>query len=206
MGTLYGSSWQASISRFDTAIGHSLHISGTHIPTSPSKITREEEIRTLFEGNYFSNIQVGGFTLKQLAVPVGINLRITPPVNEPVLTDWPEVLFGGQILLNSKFFTIKIVTEKSFLVGSSGEYQALAGLSDEQAEQIFTANYTVRFTAQFSPWFSGHPEMAKYKTWARQFADELRKQFDEELIWRKTKEDYLFSKQSALLGPVKDEP
>jgi hypothetical protein len=42
---------------------------------------------------------------------------------------------------------------------------------------------------------SGHPDMPKYRTWVRALVDGLRDQFDEQLIWRRTRDGFLLSKQ-----------
>ena len=65
-----------------------------------------------------------------------------------------------------------------------------------EKEKLATATYIVRFKADFSRWFSGNPDMPKYKRWATQLANELKQQFDEEILWRRIKEDYVFQKET----------
>ncbi len=42
--------------------------------------------------------------------------------------------------------------------------------------------------------------MALYKTWASQLSEGLRGQFDEQVIWSKTKEDFIFSQLKGEFG------
>jgi hypothetical protein len=51
---------------------------------------------------------------------------------------------------------------------------------------------------------SGNPQMPTYKRWATGIVEGLRDQFDEQLIWARTKADYLFVQQVKQLGPVTD--
>jgi hypothetical protein len=44
--------------------------------------------------------------------------------------------------------------------------------------------------------------MPKYKNWVEQIISELQTGLDEQLIWAKTKENYLFTKQLQQFGAV----
>ena len=47
----------------------------------------------------------------------------------------------------------------------------MAGISEEEHNRLATVTYIVRFSANFTRWLSGHPDMPKYKSWARQLAE-----------------------------------
>jgi hypothetical protein len=48
-----------------------------------------------------------------------------------------------------------------------------------------------------------HPKIAAYKTWASDLSEGLRRQFDEQVIWSKTKEDFIFLR---LKGQYSEQP
>ncbi len=65
----------------------------------------------------------------------------------------------------------------------------LLGMHQDQAQQALkTDQYTMIVSATFNRFLAGHPEMRKYKKWASDIANGLEDQFDERVIWSKSKE------------------
>ncbi len=192
IGTLYRGSWQAEILHFDLPGSSELRFQPAAVPAEPSKILSTKDIEKLLKENKFGEIRTG--ISPQIALPPDTRMVITPPEHKNGSLD------RGEILLENRFCRVSIQTEVSSWMRGAGGYKQLAGISDEENDHLGTATYIVRFRAEFTRWLSGHPEMPKYKRWARQLADELKVQFDEQVIWQKTKEDYLFWKQTEQFG------
>lgn len=195
LGMLYRGSWQTEILHFELPGFREQRFAPVEGSTEPTKVFTATEIANLLKGNKFAGINSG--ISPQIAVPPGTTLEILVPHRKN------GGLEQGEILLKNWFFTVSIQTVGSHWMRSAGGYQQLAGISDQDAADLGTSMYTVRFKARFSRWLSGNPSMPKYKAWARQLADELRARFDEQVIWQKTKEDYLFLKETGALGAAK---
>ncbi len=187
IGMIYRGSWQTEILSFESAIGRELRFQPAEATApAPSKILTTAEIAKLLEGNKFASINTG--IPPQIALPPGATLTISPPQRDA------SNLETSEIRIRDWFCTISIRTMRSGGIRSIGSYRKMDGISDEESGKLWTARYIVRFKAEFSRWLSGNPEMPKYKKWARQLADGLKAQFDEETIWRRTRDDYLFLK------------
>ena len=169
--------------------GRQLRFQPSGATPEPSKILTTEEITTLLNGNKFAGINTG--MPPQIALPPRATLRITPPHREP-----NGVMTTGEIRIQNLFCAVSIRTEESSWMRGAGSLARLAGLSDVENQQLGTATYIIRFKAEFSRWFGGNPNVPKYKRWATQLANELKEQFDEQIIWQRTKEDYIFEKET----------
>ncbi|MDA2913223.1 hypothetical protein MYX77_04555 [Acidobacteriia bacterium AH_259_A11_L15] len=187
MGMRYTANWETEITDFDLPTGREQRFQPAEDATEPSKVYSTEELVQLLEGNYFAEIHPG--IPPRIAVPAGTKLTIRPPRRQ---NGGFEI---GEILLKNDFCTLSIQTQYSGWMRGIGSYRRLAGISNEENHGLATATYRITFNARFSRLRSGHPKMPKYRAWASQLAAELRKQFDEQVIWEKTKDDYLFSKQ-----------
>jgi len=188
IGSLYRGSWQTELLSFEVPTGRQLRFQPSGATPEPSKILTTEEITTLLNGNKFAGINTG--MPPQIALPPRAKLRITPPHREP------NGLMTSEIRIQNLFCTVTIRTEESMSVRGAGSLARLAALSDAENQQLETTMYIVRFKAEFSRWFGGNPDMPKYKRWATQLANELKEQFDEQIIWQRTKEDYIFEKET----------
>ena len=195
MGMYYRAAWQAEILQFDLPYGREGRFGPAQEISEGSKILSTEEIARLLQGNKFSDIHAG--IPPQIALPPNTELRISPPQSRA------GALETGEILLENEFCSLSIKTESSSWFRGIGTYRQLAGMTDEENNRLGTSNYIVRIKVRFNRLRSGHPKMALYKAWAIQLADELEKQFDEQVIWSKTKEDFIFWKQIEHFGPAK---
>ncbi len=72
---------------------------------------------------------------------------------------------------------------------SVGKYRLLAGISESAASDFATDSYIVRAQIRYSKLRFGHPDIAAYSSWAMQAINELRYNFDEQMIWARVKED-----------------
>lgn len=195
MGLTYSGTWQVEMLQFDLPIGREGRFEPIQGASEKSEILSTEQIERLLKGNRFAAIHPG--ISPRIALPVGTEIRITPPQTKTGLLE------TGEIFLENEFCTISIKTEASSWFRGIGSYKRLAGMNDEDNEKVATANYTVRINIRFDRLRSNHPQMALYKTWASQLSEGLRGQFDEQVIWSRTKEDFAFSQ---LKGEFAEQP
>ena len=188
IGFHYRGSWQTELLNYELPTARVLKFQPSGATPEPSKIVKTDDITKLLKGNKFAGIMTG--IAPEIALPPRAKLTITPPHREP------SGIVSGEVRIHNLFCTVSIRTEEWSYQRGIGSLARLAGLSDAEKEKLATATYIVRFKAEFSRWFSGNPDMPKYKRWATQLANELRQQFDEEILWRRIKEDYLFQKET----------
>ena len=195
MGRTYSGTWQVEMLQFDLPIGRETRFEPVQGASEKSEILSTEQIEKLLEGNRFAGIHPG--IHPRITLPLGTKVSIAPPQTKTGLLE------TGEILLENEFCRISIKTEASSWFRGIGSYKRLAGMSDEDNEKVATANYIVRINVRFDRLRSNHPRMALYKTWASQLSEGLRGQFDEQVIWSKTKEDFMFSQ---LKGDFAEQP
>lgn len=191
----YGHSWQVESTQFELPTGRVTHWGPVRTGTKPSKVYSAEEIEAALKGNRFSAVHSD--MARQLSVPPDTTLAIEAPH-----TDTAEGNIG-KIFLKNKFCELSITTQESSFMRGLGTFKSLAGITDEENEKLGTATYRVRISISYSRLRSGHPEMPLYKEWADGIARGIQEQFDEQVIWSKTKSDYLFLRQMQQFGPVK---
>src|SRR6266446_4932604 len=185
MGLTYRGTWQVEMLQFDLPIGREGRFQPTEGASEKSEILSTEQIERLLKGNRFADIHPG--IPPQIALPPGTKLKITPPATKA------GFLETGEILLENTFCTFSINSQASSWFAGIGSYKRLAGITDEENSKLATANYIVRINVRFNRLRSNHPQMALYKAWASELSEGLRGQFDEQVIWSKTKEDFMFS-------------
>jgi len=194
MGLTYSGTWQVEMLQFDLPIGREGRFEPIQGASEKSEILSTEQIEKLLDGNRFANIHAG--IPPRIALPPGTRIKITPPQTKTGLET-------GEILLENEFCSISIKTQFSSWFRGVGAYKRLAGITDEESDKLATANYVVRINVRFDRLRSNHPKMAMYKTWASELSEGLRRQFDEQVIWSKTKEDFIFSQ---LKGQFSEQP
>lgn len=72
-----------------------------------------------------------------------------------------------------------------------GSLKRLFQISSGESLKYWTQNYKIEINAKFSAIRSGHPFMNKYKDWVKAIIDELNYQFNSQLHWEKTKEQFI---------------
>ena len=191
-------SWRSEASTYELPVGTEGRFGPIEGATETSKIYSPAEIAKLLAGNRFSSIDPSVIGPPfQIAVPPGTTISIIAPRTGAATRQ------NGEILFTNRFCKLSIRTQRSTYIMGVGGLKDLAGLSEEENKALGTASYTVRITANFTRMLSGNPQMPLYKSWAAGIADGLKDQFDEELIWTRTRSDYLFYKQVQQFGPVK---
>jgi hypothetical protein len=83
---------------------------------------------------------------------------------------------------------------------SLGPYRLILGYTSDKDNEFQRAEYLITINAEFNRLRSGHPEMSKYKHWVEEVVSELQTALDEQVIWAKTKENYVFVKQLQQFG------
>ncbi len=181
--------WQARRLRFDLPIARQESSEPMPGATGHSTTLQEPELRTALAGNWFRDTWVHAGA-SRLMLPPDTTLSISAPSAEPgQLAD---------IRLANSFCQVSIHTSQHMWLRSLGMYRFLAGIPEDVSHQIATPVYEVRIVATFSRLRGGHPDMPKYRAWVRELADGLRDKFDEQLIWKRTREDFVFRKQFGI--------
>jgi hypothetical protein len=192
MGMTYAGTWQVEVLQFDLPIGREGRFQAIEGASEKSEKLSTEQIEKLLKGNKFASIHAG--IPPRIALPPGTKLTITPPQAK---TSFFET---GEIFLQNKFCSISIKTQASSWFAGIGSYKRLAGITDEENAKLATSNYIVRINVRFDRLRSNHPQMALYRTWASELSEGLKGQFDEQVIWSKTKEDFIFSQLKGQSG------
>ena len=180
--------WETDISRFD--MGMIEEMAGPSPDASaPSMKLSFEEIKQLLKENRFHDSR---FMQPELTLPRGTRVRIkAPEINSTVGEE-------GEIVLDNDFVCMSIKTRQSSWMRSLGPYRWIFGYTREKDSEFQRAEYLITIKAEFKRLRSGHPEMSKYKHWVEQIVSELQTALDEQIIWAKTKENYVFMKHNSL--------
>ena len=178
----YPKTWEADV--FPMNLGES---SGYMFQSKqvPSRLYSASELTAKMVDNKFSDM-TGPFGATKdfgLAVPEGTELDFSAPHMDAA---------GGEVStlkLRNWFCTITIETRKSMSMVGAGSYRMILNMTQDHAQEaIKTNSYTVPISASFNRFLAGHPEMPKYKKWASDIANGLEAQFDERVMWSKSKE------------------
>jgi hypothetical protein len=193
MSSVYHGAWQTETTWWELPGSRQMTSQPVGDPIPPL-ILETAKVRQLMAGNMFAQVQTG--IPPQLGLPPDTKMTVIPPRD---VKGMPE----SEIRFRNKFCTVTIQTQFSSAQRGAGSYKWLAGLSEEENDEIQTTTYVVRLNATFSRTRSGHPDMPKYKTWVKGLFEGMQAQFDEQRLWAKTKDDYFFYKQVQNLGPIK---
>ncbi len=180
---LYRGSWKARHLSFDIGSGPSgFGLFGATPEEQPgtSRVLKTDDIERALSGNWFAKIHF--WPDSQISLPPGTELVVKPP------TGGGDDNSTSEIVIANDFCSITLTVEFELPIRSVGEYRIMAGLSDEDVRDFATDMYVVRAQIKYSRLRSGHPEMKLYKAWAQQLVDELRNQFDEQLVWTRVKD------------------
>ncbi len=197
IGTHYPGGWQMEFNKFSQSSSPVEVYQPTEGASGlPGRVYQASEIETRLKGNYFAHVHDG------------IPSRFVLPPGTELMVEAPEQLEGhmqgGRILLKNPYCTITIRTQSFSYMRGIGLYRQLSGFSEEQNREFGHVDYIVRTSVRYTSVLSGSPKTAMIRKWANQIVDGLKDQFDEELVWSRTKEDYLFLKQTEALGPLRE--
>lgn len=184
---LYRGSWNARSLHFDFGTGGF----GQYGPaldreTAASQVLKQKDLEQSLHGNWFAKLPE--FPQPQISLPADSKLSVTPPAGGS------DENSTSELKISNSFCTIKLSVQSVFPARNVGEYRRMAGLSDEEVRDFATILYVVRAKVSYNKLKSGHPDMKAHKAWSRQLGDELRKQFDEELIWARVKDEEVRSR------------
>jgi len=182
MSSVYFFTWQIDPVTYDLPVA-GLRMIGPSPPgtNSNAKYVSLGQIAHAFPADSLSRTPALAFARDKVALPPGTELAVTAP-DIKRLTD--QV---GVISLKNGFCRITIKTERRGGMGGLGEYDVMAGGDGQSLRQGFLM-YDLSFTAEFSSWRTGDPEMPKYVQWASTMLNQMRDNFDEQTILRRSRE------------------
>jgi len=183
----YGHSWETKILRFETSTGGRQTWGPSENSAGPEKTIPWSEIEQDLGDNRFAHVHT--LFNNGLVVPPDTTLEIQAPWTDP------RVGQTSSIALDNPFLRITIQTRVSDWGVLFGGYRLMLGESNDPSTDLRQASFVITIKKEFKHLRTGHPDMPRYKAWAQQIAEELQADYDEQRIWAKAKEDYLFSKQ-----------
>jgi hypothetical protein len=183
----YGHSWETKILRFETSTGDMLTFGPSGNSPGLQKVIPWSEIEQDLGDNRFAHVHT--LFNNGLVVPPDTTLEIQAPRTDPKIGE------TSSITLDNPFLRVTIQTRVSDCGVLFGGYRLMLGEPNDTNTDLRQANFVITFKKEFKHLRTGHPDMPRYKAWAQQLAEELQAEYDEQRIWAKAKEDYLFSKQ-----------
>jgi hypothetical protein len=183
----YWGSWKAEALLFNLgSIGFGRYGGNINPDTSLGRtVLTAADLEKILKGNWFARIH--RWPSLQLSLPPDSKIAIRVPAGGPDATG------RGEVRISNRFCTITLATEVALPIRTIGEYRIMTGLSDEQVRDLATNVYLLRAHVHYTRWLFGHPEMKAHKEWATQLVNDIRNQFDEQVIWTLVKEDDLRS-------------
>lgn len=186
----YGSTWKANIIRYDVSTGKSEQYGAAEDASGPSEKISREQLEHLMTENRFARVSTP--MVQELNLPPGTSIKVSAPHFDPKLGQ------VSSIILDNDFIRITIETRASNWGVLFGGYRLIMGQANDTNTNLRQASYDVKIRREYKRLRTGHPEMPAYTAWADQVTEELQREFDEQRIWAKSKEDYIFSRQLGL--------
>ncbi len=183
----YGHSWETKIVRFETSAGNRMTWGPSGDVGGSQKVIPWSEIEQDLHDNRFAHVRT--LFNNGLVVPPDTTLAIQAPHTDAKIGE------ASSITLDNPFLRITIQTSLSDWGVLFGGYRLMLGESNDTNTDLRQASFVITIKKEFKHLRTGHPDMPRYKAWAQQIAEELQADYDEQRIWSKAKEDYLFSKQ-----------
>ena len=183
----YSRSWETNILRFDTSLGSQLTAGPAENAAEPKKTISAEELGQKLGGNRFAQVHTVFNT--GLVLPPDTTLEIRPPSIDQRLGEVSYITF------DNPFVRLTIQTRVSQWGVLFGGYRLMLGQPSDTNTDLREATYVVSIKKEFKRLRTGHPDMPRYKAWVQQVAEELQTEYDEQRIWAKAKEEFLFSRQ-----------
>jgi hypothetical protein len=204
MRSRYWATWRLRQERFD--IGGQQEEWGAAPDASEfaTKKLSDDEVTSALGKNAFANVPAFG------PGTLGLPPRTSFEVKEP--GDDPKLGHTSEIRLKNWLCDIRIHSRFSSSGVGLGAYTMFLGIPQEEAQKQFhTVQYIVRFSATFSPYLKGHPQMAAHREWAEGMLDGLMNEFDEQAMWKRTTEAYILrqhlpdeaKKVPLMFGPIR---
>jgi hypothetical protein len=190
----YGQSWDTKILRFETSTGNEMTWGASENSVNSKTLIPWAEIEQNLGGNRFAHART--IFDQGLVLPPDTTLAIQPPRTDQKFGDI------SSITIDNPFLRLTIQTRASQWGPLSGGYRAMLGVPKRSVTDLRQANYIISIRKEIKRLRTGHPDMPRYKSWAQQITQELQLEYDEQRIWAKAKEEYLFNKQLPEPEPV----
>ena len=149
----------------------------------PSVKRDRAEIEKILSGNWFA---------KDVMMPVGITL----PMGTDIIILPPSI--DSEIRFTHPVCTLTITTTPSSWGVGIGAYHTFTPLSMDESQKFYKhATYVVRAVVSFNRYRIGDPRLPLIKRWANQIIDGLQNEFDEQIIWREARDNFILNQQSG---------
>ena len=185
----YGHAWRVKINRFETSMGNEMTAQPSDGQELDGRKISGEELQAILGSNRFGRLS--NAQLVKLTLPPGTDLRLQPP----------EISNGSEessIVMDNPFVRLTLRTRRTSWGVLFGDYRFLLGEPNDTNTNLRQISFIVSAKTEFKRLRTGHPDMPKYRAWAHQVVDEIQNEFDEQAIWRRSKERYIFARQLPL--------
>jgi hypothetical protein len=184
----HAGAWDSEHLSFDA--GTKMFLSGpVRGRAEPSLKIERKTIEEILSGNWFASS--AGMPLG-LTVPVGTKVTIRPPGSSSGGMIESEIRFSNPVC------TLTITTTPIEWGGGLGAYQTFTALSIDEAQKLYKhATYTVRGVVSFKRYRVGDPSLPLIKRWATQILDGLQSEFDEQIVYRETRDNFILAQASG---------
>jgi len=203
MAATYNSSWKVERLEFSIPLGRVTQQGPAEGTQGESNQTMSlAELNKLLTGNKFADIPLGPHPFKQIVLPPNTKISVQAPTTGVAISVW-EIRFANpfcSVVLRAKEnggsrglgkyreFESWVWWRRELESGvAQRPYRPAPPIqwSDDPAAFV---SYVISATATFSTWRAGHPEMPQYKHWAEQLLTLLRKDWDEESMLKRIKD------------------
>jgi len=181
LATYFQFSWLPTITRVRVGGGVSTTFSGG----PKGRKLEKSELDGVLAGSKFAGFHVGGAS--SLVLPLKTSMTVRLPTDQK----------GGEVHFEkSGFFDLKIETDYSSGGVGLGGYGSFFRESQGELQKLFwSENYTIKVTATFAGYRSGHPDMPNYRAWANAIVDVLKNGFDEGEAYARTEHSMVLKRQ-----------
>jgi hypothetical protein len=184
LGLYFRPTWLPAITRVEIGGGGMTRFQGgTGFPAGTILDTKALDDR--LKGNRFAGLRAG--------IPPQI---VLPPGTEMIVVI-PDDSKPGEIVFKKRgFFDLRIETSFESTGVGLGPYTFFSEKSQDELQRLYrSSNYLIKINADFNGRKSGHPNMQNYRDWADKVIEVLRKGFDEQEIYNRTKDAIVLRKQ-----------
>ncbi|MCH8041733.1 MAG: hypothetical protein IH977_15525 [Nitrospinae bacterium] len=181
----YVHSWDVKISRFNLPYGTEIRSSPRGETPPDSEFTEWDHLKRIFEDSWV--LTVVPHAIGKMAVPKGTKVTGNTELSH-------GEVFRRCLYFKNRFAQISITIFTGGGCRGIGVYKDLLNYSAEQSDNFWTATYIVTLSANFTRLLSGHPEMARYRSWVDGMFEELSTTLDSTIQWERQKERNMFVK------------
>jgi len=153
----------------------------------PSMKLDRATLERLLTGNWFAN---------DVMMPLGVTL---PPATQiAIRPPSKDTIPDSETKFTNSICTLTITTTPSQWGVGLGAYQMFTPLSIDESQKLYKhATYIVRAVVSFKGHRIGDPRFPLVKRWATQIIDGLQNEFDEQIVWREARDNFILQQQSG---------